>query len=91
MTVYTVTYTRNALQTLARLWLNAINRNAVTRAGDSIDQILRGDAPRKGAPIGAVLRQLTIAPIVVEFTVDEGNRLVTIWSTRHVGELTNGH
>jgi hypothetical protein len=90
MTRYTVTYTRDALQALARLWLGALDRRAITQAGDAVENILREDASRKGVPIGSELRQAIIAPLVVEFTVEEDDRRVTIWSVRHVGELTNG-
>jgi hypothetical protein len=75
---------------LARLWLNAKNRRAVTNAGDTLDQMLREDANRKGTPVGSKTRQLIVAPLVIEFTVEEEDRKVTIWSVRHVGELTNG-
>jgi hypothetical protein len=90
MTRYTVTYVRDALQDLARLWLSASDRQAVTEAGHAVDRLLRDDASHTGAPIGAERRQVIIPPIIVEFTVEEDDRRVTIWSVRHVGELTNG-
>jgi hypothetical protein len=91
MTRYTVTYMHDALQALARLWLSAFDRRAITQAGDQVDEVLREDAPLKGCPIGSKLRQLIVSPLVVEFTVEEDDRRVTIWAVRHIGELTNGH
>jgi hypothetical protein len=78
------------LQALARLWLSALNRQAITQAGHLVDQVLGDDASEKGSPLGSRLRQLIATPLVVEFTVDEDDRTVTIWTVRHIGELTNG-
>jgi hypothetical protein len=75
---------------LARLWLNAKNRRDITRAGDAVDQMLREDANRKGFPAHSTTRQLIVPPLVVEFTFEEEDRKVSIWSVRHIGELTNG-
>jgi hypothetical protein len=90
MTRYTVTYARHALQALARLWLSAFDRRAITQAGHMVDQVLRDDASHKGSPVGSRYRQLAVAPLVVEFTVDEEDRIVTVWNVHHIGELTNG-
>jgi hypothetical protein len=91
MTRYTVTYTRDALQALARLWLSASDRRAVTQACDAVDRLLRDDPSSRGYLYGSKLRQAIVEPLFVEFTVNEDDRLVTIWSVRHIGELTNGH
>jgi hypothetical protein len=91
MTRYTVTYVRDALQDLARLWLGAFDRRAVTEAGDAVDQLLRNDAVEKSVPIGAERRQIIVPPLIVEFTIDEDDRIVTIWTIRHIGELVNGN
>jgi hypothetical protein len=88
---YTVTYTRNSLDALARLWLAAPDRLAITTAGAEIDRELRVDAALRGFNIGRGYRQLIVSPLVVDFSVEEGNRIVTVWSVRHIGELTNGH
>jgi hypothetical protein len=87
---YTVTYERDALQDLARLWLSAFDRRAITQAGHEVDQILRVDASNTGWPVGSRYRQLVVGPLAVEFTVQEDDRIVTVWAVRHIGELTNG-
>jgi hypothetical protein len=48
------------------------------------------DAPQKSfaGPFG--FRQLIVSPLVAEFTIDESDRIVTVWLIRHIGELTNG-
>jgi hypothetical protein len=90
MTRYTVTYTREALEDLARLWLAAADRPAITKAGEGIDRLLRVNAPQRGSDTGRGSRQIIVSPTVAEFTVHGDDRIVTIWSTRHIGELTNG-
>jgi plasmid stabilization system protein ParE len=91
MTRYTVTATHKAESDLAELWLRAFDRASVTVAADRIDQILREDAPRRGCTATHGLRQLIVAPLIADFTVEEDDRRVTIWAIRHIGELTNGH
>jgi hypothetical protein len=88
---YTVTYTRRALDALARVWMNAPDRQAITNAGDEIDQDLCIDAPQQGVAVAFRLRQLIVTPLVVEFIVEEEDRKATVLSVRHIGELTNGH
>lgn len=87
---YTVTYTREAQDDLARIWMQSRDRGAVTSAGDEIDRVLRRDAPQKGSAAVYGVRQLIVTPLVAEFTVIEADRIVTVSSVRHVGELTNG-
>jgi hypothetical protein len=88
---YTVTYTRKAMDALARLWLAAPDRRATTVAGDEIDRELRVDAPLKGSDIGRGYRQLIVSPLVADFSVQEEDRVATVWRIHHIGELTNGH
>ena len=90
MTRYTVTYTSIAENDLTREWLNAPDRIAVNQAAYQIDRELKSDASQKGTEVREGLRQLVVPPLKVQFTVEEDDRTVTIWSVRHVGELTNG-
>jgi hypothetical protein len=90
MTRYTVTYAGRAFDALARLWLAAPDRAAVSMAGDQIDRELRTDAPEKGFNIERGFRQLIISPLVADFSVNQDDRTVTRWRIRHVGELANG-
>jgi hypothetical protein len=88
---YTVTYSRQAIDDLTCAWLKASDRLAITQAGDDIDQRLRFNAAHHGEPLGGNLRSLTVSPMYIEFTVDDEDRMVTDWTVRHIGELTNGH
>jgi hypothetical protein len=90
MTRYTVAYTNEALASLTRIWLSSTDRHSITRAGDEVDRVLRDDAQVKGIAVGSTLRQLIVVPLVLEFTVEEADRLVLIWSVRHIGHMTNG-
>ena len=88
---YTVTATPKAEDDLARLWLRASGRAAISNAANTIDRLLRHDAAKQGSDAEFGARQLTVSPLIAEFTVDEHDRIVTIWSIRHIGALTNGH
>jgi hypothetical protein len=91
MTRYTVTATPKAENDLANLWLQAPDRAAVAAAADTIDRLLRDDATQRGGTATHGLRQLIIPPLIADFSVEENDRMVTIWSIRHIGELANGH
>jgi hypothetical protein len=91
MTKYTVIAAAKAEGDLARLWLQGSDRAAVAHAADLIDQMLKDDAPHRGCNSVFGMRQLIVSPFVVEFSVNEPDRIVTIWSFQHVGEITNGH
>jgi hypothetical protein len=91
MTRYTVTTPAAVENELARLWINARDRAAVSRAADKLDRELCVDAGQKGRPAYSGLRQLAIGPLIAEFSVNENDRIVTIWSIRHKGTITNGH
>jgi hypothetical protein len=91
MTRYTVTATRKAENDLASVWLRAPDREAITLAADRIDRILREDALNKGCSATHGLRQLIVAPLIADFSVEEDDRRVTIWAIRQIGELSNGY
>ena len=81
---YTVTFTRRARDALAREWLNATDRRAITRAGDEIDHQLHFNASEKGEEVREGLRRVIVTPLSAQFSVDEGDRMVTVWSIRLV-------
>lgn len=90
MMKYTVTATPKAESDLADLWLRASDRGTVSEAANTIDRMLREDAGDQGCASSHGFRQLLVSPLIADFTVDEGDRKVTIWSIRHIGELANG-
>jgi hypothetical protein len=79
-----VTFTRDALDSLAREWLNATDRNAVAHAGDEIERRLASDPHHNGTDVREGLRQIMLHPLKVQFTIEEDDRLVTIWTVRTV-------
>jgi hypothetical protein len=82
MTKYTVTWLKGAAGHLAQIWIDAPDKQAVTRAANSIDLELATDADSKGAPVKEGLRSLYLPPLHVLFTVREPDRLVEVVSVR---------
>jgi len=82
MTRFTVTWTREAQDQLALLWLNSLNRAAVTRAADEIDRTLAVDPLDKGYDVGEGLRGLVVPPLFVMFIVKEADRMVEVLRVR---------
>jgi hypothetical protein len=91
MTRYTVTTTSRADDELVRLWMNATDRSAVAKAADEIERLLRDDPATKSDETGHGVRQIIVTPLVAEFSVSDADRIVTVWSFRHIGQITNGH
>ena len=78
MTRYTVVWHQEARDELARLWMEARDRNVVSLAADAIDGHLAIDAVGKGTAVPDDLRQLTIPPLRVLFAVSEPDRMVRV-------------
>jgi hypothetical protein len=76
---YTVVSSPAADAALARIWLQASDRDAVTRASDEIDRALRSAPLTQGiAQNGSY--SLTVAPLTVIYEVSPLDCLVTIRS-----------
>jgi hypothetical protein len=74
---YTVGWLPSALDELARIWNEALDRQAVSRAADDIDHLLR-TSPRYRGDNGAGTRDLTVFPLRVIFEVSPDDRKVTV-------------
>jgi hypothetical protein len=74
---YTVLVEKPAENQLARIWLYAVDRQAVAEASDRIERELATDAHLKGTPLG-IFRKYTDDPLAVLFHVDPGDRKVRI-------------
>jgi mRNA-degrading endonuclease RelE of RelBE toxin-antitoxin system len=85
MNRYTVTYTSAALDSLAGQWLTSPNRGAITNAGDEIDRQLAIDPHNLGQELREGLYRLIVAPLRVLFTIEDGDRTVTIWAVAIIG------
>ena len=78
MTRFTVVWHEDARDELARLWMEASDRQAVRSAADAIDRDLAVDASLKGGAIPDGLRQLTVPPLRVLFAVSQADRMVRV-------------
>jgi len=75
---YTVIWLRPAEQRLADIWLNAPDRDAVTRAAHAIDQRLRRDPENEGESRPGGRRVLFSDPLGVFFRVFPDDRVVHV-------------
>jgi hypothetical protein len=81
---YTVTWETDVLSVLATIWLQATDRQAVTRAQAAIDRQLTRDPLSYSTPVSEGLYAIEDPPLRVQFEVLEEDRLVTIVSVRPV-------
>lgn len=81
---YTVTWMPSARDIdLTTIWLNAQDRQAVTKASHEIDRKLRFDPESQGQDFYGD-RILEVWPLIVVFAVYPDDRLVEILQVRHV-------
>jgi hypothetical protein len=77
---YVVRWLPTAEQRLADVWLNAPDRNAVTRAAHDIEQRLRHDPENNGESRSDGRRILFSDPLAVVYRVLSEDRLVEVLS-----------
>lgn len=89
---YTVTWTPKAEQDLAAIWMAAKNRDAVTIASHTIDQLLAQTPATVGSPRFDTVRSLVVPPLGVDYEIVDADRLVYVLSVWDVttGVSTNG-
>ena len=78
MTRFTVVWVQSALDDLAEIWLEASDRNSVSKSADDIDRELAQDAPEKGNELREGLRSLLAPPLKVIFSVREPDRVAEV-------------
>jgi hypothetical protein len=76
--IYTVIWTRTALDALADIYNQATDKAAVTAASHRLDQELRRNAHLKGLDQGA-FRLLDEPPLRAAFTVDPADCMVRMF------------
>ncbi len=74
---FTVLWTPSAEQHLADVWLNAVDRDAITAASVWVDHLLARDPEARGHWLFDTVRALAVPPLGVEFEVDVQN--LTVW------------
>ena len=77
---YHVTWRPSAEQHLAQLWLNAIDRNAMTIAANTIDADLAQDPLAVGESRSGATRIYIVSPLAVYYTVDVASHQVAVWA-----------
>jgi hypothetical protein len=80
---YTVVWLPNPLATLADLWTQATDRQAVADASDRLDIILRDDPETKGKLLGTFF-VCDEAPLSVLYQVDPGDCMVRVLSVKQI-------
>jgi hypothetical protein len=80
---YTVAYGPLAEEQLARIWLDANDRSAVTEASHALERLLRHDPDRLGEPDERGWRILVEPPLTITFEVSVDDRLATVLSVRY--------
>jgi hypothetical protein len=81
---YAVTWTPNAEQELAAVWLAAADRNAVTVASHRLDQDLADDPFGIGLPRSSSVNRTAVEPpLGIDYEVIEDDkkvRVLRVWS-----------
>jgi hypothetical protein len=81
---YTVVWTPMAESELARIWLDATDRDAITSAAAALDRLLSRDPEFRGEVSFDTVRTLSVPPLGVDFEVIEPDRIVCVlivWSS----------
>jgi hypothetical protein len=81
---YSVDWTGDALAALTAVWIHSSNRQSVTLAQASLDQILSADPFGRGKAVSEGLYAIEIHPLRVQFEVSEIERIVTVVSVRQL-------
>jgi plasmid stabilization system protein ParE len=81
MTRYTVTWHPRARDELARIWLRAPDRTAVSVAANRIDTLLGGDPEKCGAEFygDRLLVELPLAVTFAVFPEDRSVQVLQVW------------
>lgn len=75
---YDVDWLPSALQELADLWNQAVDKTAVTQAADIIDSVLARNPLKEGEGREDGLRILVVPPLAVYYDAEDNTRSVTI-------------
>ena len=84
MSGYTLIWWPPAQRDLADLWLASDDRQGLTDATNDIDRQLARSPREVGEPSHEGLRRLLVAPLLVHYSIDDGDRKVTVVSVQLV-------
>jgi plasmid stabilization system protein ParE len=82
---FAVTWKPDALDELARVWVDATDRDAVTAASHRVEQLLGRDPLGQGESRSGNARVMFDPPLAVVYRVNTARRRVTIFSVRPLG------
>jgi plasmid stabilization system protein ParE len=82
---YTVVWTPTAERDLAEMWLNAVDRNAVASAANTIDVVLRDDPLSQGESRIESTRIMFVRPLGIDFDVVRDDRTVYVLAVWFIG------
>lgn len=82
MKQFTVAWWFDSQNDLANLWMAADDPKAVTRAADEIDRLLARDPASVIDDHHEGLCRLTVGPLTVQYSIDDPDRKVTVWTVR---------
>lgn len=80
---YTVIWVKRAEAALARIWMRAKDRRAVSDAANCLDRDLGSDADTKGQPFGRFFTRED-RPLKVLFEVDAGDCMTRVLSVKEI-------
>lgn len=80
----TVVWYRDAQADLADLWMSAANPGAITLGADEIDRLLAHDPKSAIERNHEGLCSLTVEPLQVQYSFDELDCKVTVWTVRQI-------
>jgi plasmid stabilization system protein ParE len=75
---YTVIWKHAAEEELARIWMDAEDRDSVTKAADEIDKLLGTNPLDQGESRSGAVRVLFVDPLGIFFHIDDEDRLVSV-------------
>ncbi|MDQ3332030.1 MAG: type II toxin-antitoxin system RelE/ParE family toxin [Planctomycetota bacterium] len=81
---YSVTWSRDAENLLAKIWMAAANSNAVARAQHRIDRLLTADPAGNGREASKGLRRIVVPPLAAFYEIDSMTKRVLVTA---VGEI----
>jgi plasmid stabilization system protein ParE len=83
MTPFRVDWTDAALDMLADIWTQAVNRASVNAAQNQIDALLARDPIGNGKHLSEGLYKLVVPHLTVSYSVDQAKKTVEVSAVRY--------
>ena len=84
MTRFTVVWVESALDDLARFWLKAAGKQAITDAADLADKFLAVDPASRSDVLSEGLRAVTVGSLRLFFALHEDDRKVEMLYVKRI-------